>query len=223
MLDVKIIQPPLVQLNTPYPSGAYLVSFFNQLLKKKNIQGTATWNDLSTELFHSIFSRKGLNLIFDKTHSKALKLADHFEREGDDNSAFQIRRFVSESNLWCEWIDKIVSVVCSNGKISGREFTHEFVRSAHVPRGNRMEQYLSGLNRDVGVDDCQILSSLALADISDYITMVYDGNFALIRYAESLASSTSRFEDVEKELNSPVLEDFVKSLVLSEIGNISHV
>lgn len=222
MLDVKIIQPPLVQLNTPYPSGAYLVSFFNQLLKKKNIQGTATWNDLSTELFHSIFSRKGLNLIFDKTHSKALKLADHFEREGDDNSAFQLRRFVSESNLWCEWIDKIVSVVCSNGKISGREFTHEFVRSAHVPRGNRMEQYLSGLNRDVGVDDCQILSSLALADISDYITMVYDGNFALIRYAESLASSTSRFEDVEKELNSPVLEDFVKSLVLSEIGNISH-
>lgn len=222
MLDVKIIQPPLVQLNTPYPSGAYLVSFFNQLLKKKNIQGTATWNDLSTELFHSIFSRKGLNLIFDKTHSKALKLADHFEREGDDNSAFQLRRFVSESNLWCEWIDKIVSVVCSNGKISGREFSHEFVRSAHVPRGNRIEQYLSRLNRDVGVDDCQILSSLALADISDYITMVYDKNFALIRYAESLASSTSRFEDVEKELNSPVLEDFVKSLVLSEIGNISH-
>ena len=103
MLDVKIIQPPLVQLNTPYPSGAYLVSFFNQLLKKKNIQGTATWNDLSTELFHSIFSRKGLNLIFDKTHSKALKLADHFEREGDDNSAFQLRRFVSESNLWWPW------------------------------------------------------------------------------------------------------------------------
>lgn len=212
----------MVQLNTPYPSGAYLVSFFNQLLQKNNIQGTATWNDLSTELFHSIFSRKGLNLIFDKTYSKAIKIADEFERNGDDNSAFQIRRFVSESNLWCEWIEKIVSVVCCNGKISGREFTHEFVRSAHVPRGNRVEQHLSRLNRDVSVDDSQILASLALADLADYITMVYDNNFALIRYAESLASSTSRFSDVEKELSSPVLEDFLKPLILSDECKISH-
>lgn len=222
MLNVRIIQPPMVQLNTPYPSGAYLVSFFNKLLKDYGLEGESTWNDLSTDLFHSVFSRKGLSLIFEKTSSKAIKIADDFERKGDDNSAFQIRRFVSESKLWCEWIEKIVSIVCCNGKTSGREFTHEFVRSAHVPRGNRVEQHLSGLNRDVSVDDSQVIASLALADIADYISVVYDSNFALIRYAESLATSTSRFETVEKELNSPVLNDFLKPLVMERIGDITE-
>lgn len=212
----------MVQLNTPYPSGAYLISFFNDLLNKKKIEGNCSWYDLSTELFHEVFSRKGLSLIFEKTYLKTLKIADDFEKNGDDNSAFQIRRFVSESKLWCEWIEKIVSIVCCNGKISGREFTHEFVRSAHVPRGNRVEQHLSKLNRDVSVDDSQILASLALADIADYITMIYDNNFALIRYAESLATSSSKFSDVENELNSSILNDFLKPLIISKIGEIKN-
>ena len=30
-MKVVIIQPPIVQLNTPYPSGAYLQDFFKKL------------------------------------------------------------------------------------------------------------------------------------------------------------------------------------------------
>ena len=222
MIDVVIIQPPMVQLNTPYPSGAYLLSFFKKLFAQKNTAGKVSWFDFSTEIFHRIFSRKGICFIFEKTFSKALKKADDFEMNGDDDSAFQIRRFISQSKLWVEWIEKIVAVVCSNGKISGREFTHEFVRSAHVPRGNRVEQYLAGLNRDAGVDDAQILASLALADLADYITVVYDSHFALIRYAESLAASTSDFTQVETELDSSILTDFLKPLLEEKFSHISE-
>ena len=79
MIDVVIIQPPMVQLNTPYPSGAYLFSFFKKILAQKNTDGKVSWFDFSTEIFHRIFSRKGISFIFEKTFLKALKKADDFE------------------------------------------------------------------------------------------------------------------------------------------------
>ena len=58
-MNVIVIQPPLVQLNSPYPSGAYLKSFFN-----KNGHN-AVWHDLSVQLVHSIFSKNGLKKLFE--------------------------------------------------------------------------------------------------------------------------------------------------------------
>lgn len=222
MLNTVIIQPPLVQLNTPYPSGAYLQAFFKGLYEKNSIQGIVKWLDMSTELFHSVFSRQGLSLIFNKSAEKALSLADRYESQGDDNTAFQLRRYVSQSDQWISWIDTIMAIVCNgnscnNGSsaspISGHEFTHEFVRSAYAPRGARMETYLTSLVRDVGVDDSRILASLAFADLADYITIAYDKNFSLIRYAEHLATSSSSFDEVIKNLNSPVLTDIYEPLL----------
>ncbi len=252
MLNTIIIQPPLVQLNTPYPSGAYLQAFFKDLYAKNSIQGTIKWLDMSTELFHSVFSRPGLSLIFNKSAEKALSLADRYESQGDDNTAFQLRRYVSQSDQWISWIDTIMAIVCnsssnnpdnpiipynadssnssadsahgtkgldyiSNIPISGHEFTHEFVRSAYTPRGARMESYLASLGRNVGVDDSRILASLAFADLADYITIAYDKNFSLIRYAEHLATSSSSFDDVIKNLNSPVLTDIYEPLLKQKL------
>ena len=36
-MKVVIIQPPIVQLNTPYPSGAYLQDFFKKLKSFSNL------------------------------------------------------------------------------------------------------------------------------------------------------------------------------------------
>lgn len=221
MLNTVIIQPPLVQLNTPYPSGAYLCDFFKKIYAEKKICGKVEWFDLSNDFFHSIFCKQGISKIFEKTFSKALAIADRYEASGDDNTPFQLRRFLSQSESWKNWIDQIIAIVCpgtSAGKISGREFAHEFIRSAHVPRANRVEQYLSGLTHDVSTDDAQILSSLALADLADYITLVYDNNFALIRYAEHLATSTAKFEDAESGLSSPSLVDFYEPLLLEKLS-----
>ena len=210
--DIEIIQPPMVQLNTPYPSGAYLKSFFQSEFKNLNV----VWHDFSNELFHKIFCRDGLSLIFSQSEKKALKLAESFENNGDDYSAFQIRRFISESEKWISWIDKIVSMVCqksSSGESSGRESVHEFIRSAHSPRGMRVEHFLENLGREVSADDCQIIATLSLADLTDFISTVYDKNFSLIQYAQKMAASQKTFIDIEENLNSPVLKEFYTKIL----------
>lgn len=223
MLNTLIIQPPLVQLNTPYPSGAYLLDFFNSLYEEKNVKGRVEWFDLSNSFFHKIFCKHGIAHIFNSTFEKALKLSSQYESQGDDNTAFHLRLFISQKEFWINWIDEIIAIVCSsNSKISGREFAHEFIRSAHVPRGMRVENFLSNLNRDVSTDDAQILSSLALADLADYITMVYDQNFALIRYAEHLATSTAEFSETIEGLKAPSLNDFYKPLLLEKIASYKN-
>ena len=215
-MNVVIIQPPMMQLNSPYPSGAYLSAFFKRLccsaLSSTETFGKISWYDLSIELFHSVFSREGLSRIFALSENKALSLADRAENAGDDGTAFNLRRYVSQAESWCSWIEPVKSIL-SGCCGSGREICHEFVRSAHVPRGQRMENYLSSLNRDVSADDAQFLAGLALADLSDYITAVFDENFALIRYAESLAAGDAPFDEIEKAADAPVMKAFYAPLV----------
>lgn len=216
-MNVTIIQPPLVQLNTPYPSGAYLKSFF-QMLRDGKITGLPSvpqikdvrWFDLSTALFHKIFSRQGLSKLFSLSETKALQIA----ASSDEETAFQLRRYISTQDKWICWIDRIVEILC--GGNSAREFCHEFVRSPHSPRGNRMENFFGELaeqGRDVTTDDAKILASLALADLADYITAVFDNDFRLISYAEHLGTSTASFDDVIKGLKSPVLNEFYKEVL----------
>ena len=236
-MKVVIIQPPIVQLNTPYPSGAYLQDFFKKLKSFSNLDSqlspaafelakkagyqidSVEWKDLSIELFHRIFSKEGITQLFHKTKDKALKMALEAETQGDEITAYNLRRYVLTKDSWINWIDKIVALLVENK--SGRETLHEFVRSAHVPRGSRMETYLANLNREVSVDDGYLLASLALADLADYITTVYDNNFALIRYAESICASDLSKEEILKTTNSPVLKDYLSPLVENLINTVS--
>ncbi|MCR5290113.1 MAG: radical SAM protein [Treponema sp.] len=218
-MNIVIIQPPLVQLNTPYPAGAYLAAFF-RTTNTAQAKDSTTWLDLSTELFHHLFSRQGLTLLFAQSKKKALHLADVAERHGDDATAYQLRRYVSSAPLWIDWIDRIVAMVCQLPQ-SGHEWLHEFVRSAHAPRGNRMEQYLTTLNRDVSIDDGRILASLALADLADYITVAYDEHFSLVRYAERIATSTARYDDVLKSLEAPILTTFYETLLTQQLDSLN--
>ena len=236
-MKVVIIQPPIVQLNTPYPSGAYLQDFFKKLKSFSNLDSqlspvafelakkagyqidSVEWKDLSIELFHRIFSKEGITQLFHNTKDKALKIALEAENQGDEITAYNLRRYVLTKDSWINWIDKIVALLVENK--SGRETLHEFVRSAHVPRGSRMETYLANLNREVSVDDGYLLASLALADLADYITTVYDNNFALIRYAESICASDLSKEEILKTIDSPVLKDYLSPLVENLINTVS--
>ncbi|MCQ2983205.1 MAG: radical SAM protein, partial [Treponemataceae bacterium] len=216
-MNVVIITPPVVQLNTPYPSGAYLQNYFKRPELAEYVD-YVQWDDLSIDLFHAVFSSTGLKTIFDQTAEKALRLADEAEAAGDDGTAFNLRRYVSSAPLWIQWIDTIKAMLgcSSNGchiQVSGREFVHEFVRSAHAPRGQRMDQFLQNLGRDICADDAQMLCTFALADLSDYITAVYDENFALIRYAEHLAASNAPFSVLEAASRGPVLAGFYEPIV----------
>jgi hypothetical protein len=209
------IIPPLVQLNAPYPSGAYLTSFF----KSQGLD--ASWADLSIELFYSIFCRAGLEKLFELSEADALEKADRAEKAGDENTAFNLRRYISTKASWIEWIDFITAVLSGGG---AREKEHQFLYSPFAPRGSRMENYLSGLaenGREPTVDDMRFLCSFALADLSDYITVAFDPQFSLVRYAESLAVDTRSFSDFEAQINSPVMEHFYKT-VLEEYLQTGH-
>lgn len=209
--DVIIVQPPLVQLNTPYPSGAYLRAFFSQL-KKDYLQwaiGSVRWIDYSNALYRSIFSQAGLKKLFSSTEKKAMEKAFHYEKTGKENEAFNLRRYVSQQEQWIRWIPAITDIL--SGK--GRELSHEFIRSPGVPRGYRMENYLAGLSSEPDADDALILASLALVDLADYISVVYDSAFELIRYGESAAVSATSMEEIKAAMAAPIMNDFYTPLV----------
>ena len=220
-MNVIIITPPLVQLNCPYPSGAYLKGFFKDFVPelaekgKKGGQPCIKWLDLNIELFHAVFCADGLRTLFELTEKKVRQLVNEAEKRGDEGTAFNLRRYISSKNAWCEWIDFIVEILCDGSKaFSGREKAHQFLFSPFVPRGNRMDSFLAGLERDPTVDDVRFLCSYALADLADYITFVFDKDFSLIRYAEEVtAVEKLDFLEVEKHLDSPVLKYFYEPVL----------
>ena len=212
-MDALIILPPLVQLNTAYPSGAYLKSFF----KTQNVN--ARWFDLSIELFNEIFCREGLECLFEKCSDIALKKSEEALKNGDGGSAHALVRYVSESSRWIDWIDSIVAILRDGNTSSGREFCHSFVFSPFAPRGMRMENFLSNLEHEPTTDDARFLASLALADLADFIGVVFDSEFSLVRYAESLAISETSFSQIEKGLDSPVLKTFYEKTLRRFFSN----
>ena len=221
--SVLIVQPPLVQLNTAYPAGAYLKSFFSELQTQKPQWklGEIRWVDGCNLLFHEIFCREGLRHIFSVTEKKALEQAAQWEKSGRHNEAFNVRRYLSQQDGWIQWIDTIVAILQG----SQRELCHEFVASPAVPRGQRMENFLAGLESLPSVDDAVILASLALADLADFIGAFFDSSFELVRYGESLATSHKGFQVVEEGLAAPVLQDFYGPIVqqlLQEYGRLEE-
>ena len=221
--NVLIIQPPLVQLNAPYPAGAYLKSFFSELkgrCPRWNL-GEIRWVDGCNLLFHRIFCREGLRRIFSGTEGQALLQAARWEKAGRRNEAFNVRRYLSQQDGWTGWIDGIVAILLGGQ----RELRHEFVASPAVPRGQRMENFLADLGRLPSVDDAVILASLALADLADYIGAFFDPSFELVRYGASLATSHRGFSAVEEGMKAPVLQDFygpVVSQLLASHGNLAQ-
>ena len=210
-MKVILIQPPLVQLNSPYPSGAYLSSFFKG-------QGCQTrWLDLSISLFYKIFSSAGLKKLFDLSSGRALQMAEKAEREGDEGTAFNLRRYVSSADSWISWIDVITGIL----RGANREKEHEFLFSPYAPRGSRMDNFLAGLGHEPTVDDVRFLCSYALADLADYITAVFDENFSLVRYAESLTVDESTFSDIEKKVDSPVMTEFYNAVLEEKIEGLT--
>ena len=57
---VLLVTPPFTQLNTPYPATAYLKGFLNT----KNI--AANQADLGIEVILALFSKKGLQQLFEQ-------------------------------------------------------------------------------------------------------------------------------------------------------------
>lgn len=228
--SVYIIQPPLVQLNGPYPSGAYLASFFRMDVFGGAKQAAVRWIDANNRFFRYLFCARGIGALFDACSEAALAEADALEAasvsaaagsaaegEANETRAYWLRRFVSERDSWTVWIDCIVRILCG----AGREETHAFVRSPYAPRGPRSEAFLASLESDPSPDDGRMLATLALEDLADFVTEAFDSEFSLVRYAESLASSVRRFADIEKALDRPVMKEFLEPCIRELLAEIA--
>jgi radical SAM superfamily enzyme YgiQ (UPF0313 family) len=193
-LRVLSIIPPMTQLNTPYPSTAYLTGFL------RSVEVDAVQEDLALALVLRLFSVMGLSEI------RSCVTATLKARNIPTLEAFD-----TQFDRYQATIDPVV------GFLQGRDPTlaHRIIGRCFLPEGPRFEAldaYADDGNGDslawafgaLGVQDrARHLATLYLNDIADVVRDAVDSRFEFVRYAESLAQSQSSFEPLAKALAAP--------------------
>jgi radical SAM superfamily enzyme YgiQ (UPF0313 family) len=226
---ILLIQPPFVQLNTPYPAPYYLKTFLEKRGYRVSVQ------DHSIGLFERIFCRDGLAKVFAAVKSGASPLptispaprssvsapvpsyaappphpvpAMSPSRRFDKTVRPIVDRFLSEERKWVCSIDRLVAFL--QGK--DREFAHLLTLANGVlPAGPRFDACMERFADQPKPDDAPVLASSLLSDIADFITVTLDPNFSLIRYTSSFSGlGFSGFTQVEQALNGYIINEFYK-------------
>ena len=186
---------PMTQLNTPYPSTAYLTGF----LRSRGFD--AVQEDLALALVLELFSVDGLKSV--REHITTLPEAQRTMRV----VAFD------------EQFDRYVSTISPTlAFLQGRDATlaHRICSRAFLPEGPRFESldvYIDDDGGDplawafgaLGVHDrARHLATLYLNDIADVLREAIDARFEFVRYGESLALSQPTFEPLAAALAAPL-------------------
>ncbi len=188
-----LITPPLTQLNTPYPATAYLKGFLNL----HNIP--AVQADLGIELVNRLFSKKGLENIFEEASKNAAKLSGNSQR------------ILSLKNEYLQTIENVVLFLQSKNesllhRICARNFLPEAGRFKQVDD----EEIAFG---SMGIrDKARYFCTLYIEDIGDLIREALSPDFEFTRYAEHLAMAARSFDDLEKRLKTK--PDYVDKIML---------
>ncbi|WP_156471362.1 B12-binding domain-containing radical SAM protein [Polynucleobacter sinensis] len=190
-MKVLSLIPPMTQLNTPYPSTAYLTGF----LRSRSID--AVQEDLALALVLGFFTAKGLQEI----HTEALKLPE-------ERRSSSVNFFLDYFSDYQGTIDLVIRF------LQGRDSTlsHRINSRTFLPEGPRfasLEAYdeeeagdsLSWAFGALGSQDrARHLATLYLNDLSDVLRDAIDDRFEFVRYAESLASSQPTFTPLAQAL-----------------------
>jgi radical SAM superfamily enzyme YgiQ (UPF0313 family) len=193
-MRVLSVIPPMTQLNTPYPSTAYLTGF----LRARGID--ALQEDLALALVLRLFSIDGLRALrasIESLPSKQrtanawafLHLFDRYIASIDPTVAFLQGRDPSIGH-----------------RIAGRHFLPEGARFAPLddyidPDGGDPLAWAFGA---LGVQDrARHFATLYLNDLADVLRESVDARFEFVRYAESLALSQPTFEPLAEALAAP--------------------
>src|SRR6476620_4908028 len=186
MPTVLLLIPPLTQLNTPYPSTAYLTGF----LRSKGIHCEQA--DLGIEMVLRLFSRQGLSQVFDELQSKKHLLHP------------EARRMLVNREAILDHIDPVVEYL--QGKAPS--LTGSLARRRSVPQGPRFRAR-PPLPRNASAEDkAKQTATLFLEDLADLVQATITPHFALSRYAEHIARSASSFDEMLAALEeTPSLTD----------------
>ncbi|MGH8481698.1 MAG: B12-binding domain-containing radical SAM protein, partial [Nevskiaceae bacterium] len=185
----------MTQLNTPYPSTAYLTGF----LREQGVD--ARQEDLALALVLELFSPAGL----DATRARCEALA-----EGARSPP--VRHFLTHFDRYRATIAPAIAF------LQGRDPTigHRIAGRAFLPEGKRFEAldvFIAGeKNADplawafgaLGTHDrARHLATLYLNDLADVLRDAVDPRFEFVRYAESLAQSQASFDPLADALAAP--------------------
>ena len=196
--DSRILSiiPPMTQLNTPYPSTAYLTGF----LRSHGFRAEQT--DLSIGLALQLLSIEGLDNIDQqvrslprKQHTAATRFfADHFEI---------YRSTISPAIRFLQGRDPSLA-----HRIASRYYLPEGPRFASLEHYVASEQgggdALDWAFGALGLQDrAKHIATLYLNDIADVIRDAIDPRFEFVRYAESLAASQPTFDHLHAALSAP--------------------
>ncbi|MDR0473061.1 MAG: radical SAM protein [Treponema sp.] len=202
--EIILVQPPFVQLNSPYPSPYYLKSF----LEKRGCTVQAL--DHSIGLFEKIFCHKGLELIF--------SAAEKNERAKSANRQikYNIDRFLSEQKLWLASIDRLVNFLRGRDDEWGHFLA---LANGSLPSGPRFDACLEQWDGEVSPDSAKLLATKLLSDLADFINAALDPGFSLIRYtpfAAEAGAGLKDFDTIEKSLSNFIMESFYRPMLEEE-------
>jgi radical SAM superfamily enzyme YgiQ (UPF0313 family) len=207
-LRILSVIPPMTQLNTPYPSTAYLTGF----LRSRGIE--ATQDDIALKLVLELFSPAGLREMHER-----VKAMPHKKRSAT------LQGFDAQFDRYLATITPAVAFLQGRDpsighRICGRNFLPE------GPRFESLDVFIDDEGGDplawafgsLGVQDrARHLATLYLNDVADVLREAVDSRFEFVRYAESLAQSQASFEPMAKALAAP------PTLVDSTLQNLTKI
>ncbi len=203
--------PPMTQLNTPYPSTAYLTGF----LRSQDVD--AVQEDLALALVLALFTPKGLGQVRDcalatpegERTACVNYFLDYFER---------YQSTIAPTVAFLQGRDSTLS-----HRIAGRGFLPEGPRFASLDAyddegsGDPLAWAFGALGQQ---DRARHLATLYLNDLADVLRDAVDSRFEFVRYAEQLAGSQATFEPLAQALHAPptLVDDTLQKLTLSVIA-----
>lgn len=210
--------PPMTQLNTPYPSTAYLTGF----LRSRGMR--AEQDDLALKLVLRLLSGPGLEQLREAVLSKPF--TEPKKRATSAAHTPAVGHFLAEFDRYRATIDRTIAF------LQGKDPTlaHRINARAFLPEGPRFANLDTGQDYDAGhesaghedgfelggedplgwafgalglQDRARHLATLYLNDLADVIRDAVDPRFQFVRYAEQLATSQAHFDPLADALAAP--------------------
>ncbi len=211
---VLSVIPPMTQLNTPYPSTAYLTGF----LRSRGFQ--AVQEDLALALVLALFSPAGLREV------GSIVAAMPAERRTPSLQCFD-----------AEFARYAATIAPTLAFLQGSDPTlaHRIASRGFLPEGPRfasLDVYVDPDDEQGGdplawafgalgsQDRARHLATLYLNDLADVLRDAVDPRFEFVRYGESLAMSQPSFEPLAAALAAPLnlVDRTLQSLTLDAIA-----
>jgi hypothetical protein len=186
-ISILLVIPPLTQLNTPYPSTAYLTGF----LRSRGYE--ANQADVGIEMVLALFSRAGLSRVFTELQSR-----------NPEDLPGEARQMLSMAKAYIETIEPVVAF------LQGRDttFATRIGQGGFLPQGPRFAAYESedpsgGDHVGDQTDHAKHLATLYLEDLADLVQATVAPQFALSRYAESVGMGATSYDGLAEALVAP--------------------